>query len=408
MGSGWRVLSQLYVAVKGLFRHKGAVFWIIVFPILFYTLMVAIWGSPSYHPVPLGVVDEDAGDGYYNFSQILLDAMNESHLFKINYYNSTEEMVNAIRRGRVSVGILIPGDFSENITRMEPATLHLYYTRSPWSSYDTGVVSGFISRFSESLRSRALNISLQYALQYVPENMSSYVREWYGFVEKPVRIVNTSYTPEMLATKEGIRAFYAIGMIGVEILFIGLSAGVFAIIDMKREGTLSLLLSSPIRSWEAFISLTLEVLYGVAISALAILLFSLPLGASYHLTMGQALALITLLLVGTLFTIGLGLILAPLARSQEAAMAIVNGLAFPIMFIGGLVIPDFVLPSYLRSFAKYYPLSMSIKAIRDMTIYNATPREALVEAWPAVLATIIVYLLGFMLFNKLIAQAAEE
>jgi len=89
-------------------------------------------------------------------------------------------------------------------------------------------------------------------------------------------------------------------------------------------------------------------------------------------------------------------------------MAIVNGLAFPIMFIGGLVIPDFVLPSYLRSFAKYYPLSMSIKAIRDMTIYNATPREALVEAWPAVLATIIVYLLGFMLFNKLIAQAAEE
>ena len=408
MGSGWRVLSQAYVAVKGLFRNKGAVFWVIIFPILFYGLMVAIWGSPSYQPVKTGIVNLDPQQGDSGISASLIAAMNKSKLFKIKVYNNTTLMLQDLRHGKISAGLLIPANFSDNLESMRTAVVTVYYTKSPWSTYDKGVVQGFLSSFADNYRKEVLSVSMKYVPQYVPSNVTGFIEDWYKFIGTPISMKAIGYSPEMLATKQGLRAFYAIGMIGVEILFIGLSTGVASIIEMKKNGTLSLLLSSPMRAWEIFTSLTLEVLYAVGISAIAIWLTSILLGAQYHLSTGEALAIITLLLIGTIFTIGLGLLLAPLARSQEAAMAIVNGLAFPIMFIGGLVIPDFVLPPYLQGFAKYYPLSMTIKGIRDMTIYNATILGALRETTPAIIATIIVYLTGFIVFNKLLARAVEE
>ncbi len=404
MGSGWRILSQAYVAVKGLFRNKGAVFWVIVFPILFYGLMVAIWGSPSYQPVKTGIVNLDPQQGDAGISASLIAAMNKSKLFEIKIYRNTTQMLQDLRHGKISAGLLIPANFSDNLESMRTAVVTVYYTKSSWSTYYKGVVQGFLSSFTDIYRKEVLSVSMK----YVPSNVTGFIEDWYKFIETPIAMKAIGYSPEMLATKQGLRAFYAIGMIGVEILFIGLSTGVTSIIEMKRNGTLSLLLSSPMRAWEMFVSLTLEVLYAVAISAIAIWLTSILLGAQYHLSTGEALAIITLLLIGTIFTIGLGLLLAPLARSQEAAVAIVNGLAFPIMFIGGLVIPDFVLPPYLQGFAKYYPLSMTIKGIRDMTIYNATILDVLKETTPAMIGTVIVYLTGFIVFNKLLARAVEE
>ena len=408
MGSFWRIISQLYVGVKGLFRYKGTVFWLILFPLMFYGLMVAIWGSPSYEPTPIGIVNLDKEEGMYNISNILIKAMNESKLFKVHFYNNESKLAYDLRHGKVSVGLVIPGEFSENLSSLSTAVIKMYYVNSSWSSYYKGVAEGFLYSFMDTYRNKTLEISLQFALQYVPPNMTQYIIKWYKFIDKPITFNTSSYTPEMLATPQGMRAFYAIGMIGVEILFAGLSVGVTAIIDMKRSGTIRILLSSPIKSWEAFISMTLEVLYGLSISAIVIWLFSLLIGAKYNLSIEKTLTIILLLLVGTLFTIGLGLVLAPLARSQEAGMAIVNGLAFPIMFLGGLVIPEFVLPSYLRSFADYYPLSQTIRAIRKMTIYNATPREAIMISMPSIIATIIIFIIGFLVYNRLLSIAAEE
>jgi len=350
----------------------------------------------------------DSIQGDSGLSYWLLKSMNSSKLFKIKLYNNVSTMLFDLRHGKISAGLLLPSNFSENLEAMRRATVVVYYAKSPWSSYYKGVIEGFISSFSDTYRREVINASMKYITNYVPSNMTSFVRNWYSFLEKPITTKPVTYTPEMLATKQGLRAFYAIGMIGVEILFIGLSTGVASIIEMKKNRTLSLLLSSPIKSWEIFISLTLEVLYAVSISAIAIWLTSILLGAEYHLTSSEALTIIALLVIGTVFTIGLGLLLAPLAKSQEAAMAIVNGLAFPIMFIGGLVIPDFALPAYLRKFAEYYPLSMTIKGIRDLTIYNATIQDTLRETTPAIIATTIIYAVGFIIFNKLLARAVEE
>jgi len=53
-------------------------------------------------------------------------------------------------------------------------------------------------------------------------------------------------------------------------------------------------------------------------------------------------------------------------------------------------------------------LSLTIEAIRGMTTYSRTPIWALEKSLPAIIATVIVYLLGVIVVNKLLTMAVEE
>jgi ABC-2 type transport system permease protein len=160
--------------------------------------------------------------------------------------------------------------------------------------------------------------------------------------------------------------------------------------------------------WELLASFTLAGLTVVSVSAAAILVYSLATGARYALNVTTALATTLMLLVAALFTLGFGLLLAPLARSQEAAMALVNIIAFPVMFAGGIIVPSFILPPILKKFASIYPLSRLLEAVRSLLLYGISVKEAIIMALPAIIATVIVYGVGLAVFVRLLERAIEE
>jgi ABC-2 type transport system permease protein len=217
----------------------------------------------------------------------------------------------------------------------------------------------------------------------------------------------TRIVPPLLATPGGVRAHYALSMIGVEALFIGLFTGAQAVNERKRTGTLAVILSSPMSSWELMAADTLSALTAVGVSALALAAFSLATGAEYRVSTPSLALAVGLLVVGTLFTIGLGLLLAPLAKTPEGANVVVNAIAFPTMFVGGIVIPPFTLPAPLRAFAENWPLGASLEAARHVLLGEATAGEALASITPAVAATIAVYAAGLLVYRKLLAKTIE-
>ena len=413
MGSGSKILSETYVAVKGLLRYKGALFWAIVFPILFYTLMIAIWGGSGIQLARLGVVDYDSPVALPNGTRLslgeeLVKALNDSGLFKVTVVSNVSSLENEIRYGRLDVGLVIPSNFTRRILEATPASVEIVSFNTSDGRLHASILEGFLNGFSNSIRDRSVRMALSYALMYVPENQSSLIVRWFNFIEEPLKVETYSMTPPLLATSGGVKAFYALGMIGVEILFIGLSTGVTSIIDMKREGTLKIILSSPMSPWELLASFTLAGLTVVSVSAAAILVYSLATGARYALNVTTALATTLMLLVAALFTLGFGLLLAPLARSQEAAMALVNIIAFPVMFAGGIIVPSFILPPILKKFASIYPLSRLLEAVRSLLLYGISVKEAIIMALPAIIATVIVYGVGLAVFVRLLERAIEE
>ncbi|MEB3756854.1 MAG: ABC transporter permease [Desulfurococcales archaeon] len=413
MGSIHRIISEPYYTLKSILRYKGTLFWVVIFPIMFYLLMIAIFGHASYSTVSVGIVVRDDGlvltnGTKLNLGRILVQSMNESKLFTVKEYSNESNLRDDVIHGKIDIGLIVPFGFTSNITSMKSSSVKIIALKTQWGDYYEGVTKGFLQGFSDSIRDRYIDMGLNYSLRYIPSNYTPYIIAYYSFLKQPLNVSVERHAPPLLATDEGIRAYYAIGVIGIEILFIGLSYGVNSIIEMKREGTLKILLSAPIRNWEILATGTLSSLTAVGISAVSIYIISLLTGAQYNMDLITALATILLLLVGTIFTIGLGLLLAPLAKSPEAAMAITNGIAFPIMFIGGLAIPAFVLPRTLQKFAETYPLSLTIEAIRGMTTYSRTPIWALEKSLPAIIATVIVYLLGVIVVNKLLTMAVEE
>jgi len=411
VGTGNRVLSQVYVSVKHLFRNKGTFFWVIVFPVLFYWLMASIFTSSHGFSVKVGIYNSDVGgklgNNTINLGKVLLSQLNSSKVFKVVIYNDKESLIRAVKRGNVNVGMIIPSNFTESVLSMSSPTVSVLTVKTEWSNYTVQALFGFLKSFSGHLKERFVQ-KVKIYMESLPSEESNIIIKWLEFIKSPIKFEVNAITPPLLATPGGLRAFFAIGIIGIETLFIGLSVGVSSIIDMKRDGTLRVLLASPMRRWEVLLSFTLAALIYVGISASTIFLFSEATGATYNMSLSDALITAFLLFVGALSSIALGLLLAPLARSNEAAMAIVNGVAFPVMFLGGFFIPRSSIPEYLRFFADYYPLSTIIESIRRMLIYDVPLSEVLQRAMPAIVTTVALYAIGVVVFNKLISRAVEE
>ena len=394
-------------------RDRGVLFWVVVFPILFYGLMIAIWGSPSTPTINLGGVNLDSGATLENGTHIslggrLVETLEDTGVYRVKHYESVEALDSALRNGDIDIGLVVPENFTRSILSMNTSRVTIVVLETQWSDYYTEILASMVKGFSDGVRRRTIEASLQYIEGSVPEGTFSFVERFYRFIIEPVNVTVEREKPPLLGTIGGVRAYYALSMLGVEVLFIGLSIGVFAIIDKKRDGTLKILLASPMRSWELFLAETLSGLLAVAASAIAIILFSLLVGAEYHITAATAATVALLVALSALFTIGFGLLLAPLARSPEAAMALANGIAFPVMFVGGIIVPPFILPEPMQRFASVYPVSRLIEAVRQLLVYEKTPGWALSHSLPAIIGTIVVYALGFIVYSRLLARAVEE
>jgi len=404
----WRLLSEVYVTVKGLLRYRETAFWIIVFPILWYGLMVAIWGNPQPPTIEVAVYNGDPVEGESMLGDSLIKTLESIDYVRVENYSSQGDVYEAVKTGRVPIGIVVPENFSDTLPERVPPSITVYYMREEWGGFAYATIRGVLEAFADNMRGFAVNLSINYIETYTGNSSyASIAIRWLEFIREPLRVEEHSIVPPLLATPEGLRAYYALSMVGVESLFIGLFAGAMILAERKRTGTLAVLLSSPMRDWEILASDTISALVGVGISAAAVGLVSLASGARYEVEPLALLVAVVLMIVGTLFTIGLGLLLAMVAKTQEGATIIVNAIAFPVMFAGGIVIPVEVLPDYMKAFAHIWPLSRSLEEARRVLLGMTTPGEAVASAAPAIAAAIVVYVLGALVYKRMMSRIVE-
>jgi len=409
VSSAWRMLSEVYVFLRGLLRYRATLFWVIIFPVIFYGIMAGIWGSPNPPTIRGGVVNDDEAVGSFNMSKVLLSVMNKSGLFKVRVIENTSTIRHLMIHGKIDAGLYIPGNFTESIMHGSPALVKVEYIETRWGSFAGSVLTSFLNRFSGDLRLRLVNTSIKY-IQDNPDMPDSIKREavhWLLFIASPLKVNVSAEKPPLIATRQGLRAYYALSMIGIEALFIGLFSGTETINERKRTGTLRVLLSAPIKSWELLAADTLSALTGILLSAVAVIGFSLATGARYSAPPSKLAIAILMLITGTLSMIGLGLLLAPLARTPEEASVIVNALAFPLMFIGGIAIPPFILPKYLRVFAQNWPLGRAVEAMRASLLFEISTSEALRMGLWSIAASAILYLVGVLVYRRMLNKTIE-
>ncbi len=390
----WQLLAQVYSYATSLVRSKEVAFWVVVFPLILLTIFTTIFANPSDVTVEVAVAGED---------NLLKDVMLEIETLSIVNASSRDEALDMLRNGSVDVAVYMANVTEQGDIRM-PSRVEIYYLENISDSETAariveGVVSGFEDRIREGI------VTFVEESNVVPEQMIGWVR----FLADPVKTVTEGVEPRVVMNRGGLVLYWVISMIGVEVLFIGLYTGVMSIISKKQEGLLKVILSSPMSSTAMLLSDTLGNFLAVGVSIASIVLGGLILGADYTLLTPDRMAvIIAFSLIGSLFMTGLGLILSMLPKTIEGANALANMIAFPLMFLGGIVIPDIILPTYLREFANIYPVSRLVKSMRDMIIYDIPTTNLLWDAIYGLSTAVIIYIIGFTVYRRLMQRAVEN
>ncbi len=415
-----RLRPVLGIAVKDLkhtFRDKMTVFWTLLFPLMFITLSAAIWiPKDGGTPITLDTVvfSEEGFEGSIGPGLVKrvmeMASVGGEPLFKVQILNSSSEVVSAVRGGRADVGLVFPHGFTANMTGGFPAILKVYVAGGDINKKQIiqGVIDGFLMAFNENVSMYRINTTIEYYIGNVSKEEAILIREYMKGIAKPIHYVIEEVVPESLATREKIIGWTTIGMIGVQFMFSGMIGASTAIIAEKEKGTLARFLSAPVSPWEVLLGKTLAVIVSLIISAAVCIVYGvLALNADIAFNPLNPAHLLSafILFLGGIMMIGCGLIISIVAKTVRGASGIATVITWPLMFLTGLVIPEFLLPESLRFLARIFPLTKAIDAVRNAVVFGAGICEILPALPPVLAGAVVSYMIGVVGYRRLVKQA---
>lgn len=281
--------------------------WAIVAPLAFTLISTLAFGTFFSEKPNLGIVDEGN-------SQLVIMAQ-ELDSVTIKEYEDTSQLKQAAQSGAVDMGIVLPQNFDDAVSRGE-----------------TVVVEAYI--WGESLAKTRI---------ILPTTISDLVRELAG-QEVPIEIVSITLGDEVSAPwSERLIPFLVL----MGVFFGGLMLPSTSIIEEKQKNTLEALIITPTSIGEIFIA---KGIMGVVLSVfmgVAILLLNQAFGAN-------SLLLVGVLFLGAIMAVEFGLIFGALIKDITTL--------FTVWKSGGILLfgPVFVymfpqIPEWIgRFFPTYY------------------------------------------------------
>ena len=290
--------------------------------------------------------------------------------------DTPQQLMELIRRGKISVGIAIPPDFERRRYEGREAVQIMV------DGSDTAVQSAVIQ------------------LAQVPVNSSAQAP-----ITSAARVPATSTPP---TGQVSVVSFYnperrsavniVPGLIGVILTMTMVLFTAIAIVRERERGNMELLIATPLTSAELMIG---KVLPYIAIGfiqtsvvlALGVWLFKVPiLGSLLDVYLAAGLLILA--------NLALGLLISTRAQSQFQAMQMSFFVFLPSILMSGFMFPFAGMPHPIQYFAEILPLTHFLRLIRGVMLRGGS----LWELWPDVLAliafTLVMMTLAILRFRK--------
>jgi ABC-2 type transport system permease protein len=193
------------------------------------------------------------------------------------------------------------------------------------------------------------------------------------------------YNPDLVS------AFFMVpALIGMILQLLTSMLTATAIVRERERGTIEQLIVTPIRSWELIVGKIVPYVLLAFIDTLEILVVgTLWFGVPIRGSLGLLLALSCLFLVSSL---GIGLFLSTVARTQQEAMMLTWFTLLPTVFLSGFFFPLAAMPPVLQAISHLVPLRYYLVIIRSVLLKGVGAETVLPEI--AALAIFGVVLMG--------------
>jgi len=187
------------------------------------------------------------------------------------------------------------------------------------------------------------------------------------------------------------------GLLGFSLLGIGIFGPVNVFPELKKQGILRRLSTTPLKVWQYFSSMAIsQTIIGMV--SLAVM-FAVALSIFKLNMTGNPFELIGFLIVSIVLMLGIGLSIGGWAKNERQAAPLSNILVFPMMFLSGAFFPRFLMPEWLQDASAFLPLTPIIDGIRLIITENAhyvdlLPQLGIMGAW-----LVVIYIIAFRVFR---------
>ena len=326
-------------------RNRRLVILLIIPP----TLNIILFGlalNPTFENLQFGVVDYSRTSE----SRELVSAFTEGLVFKTRgYYASTEELGQAISRGELDAGLVVPHDFADKRARHETVGVQLLVDAV--NANTATIAGGYAARIIASFNQK-LAMSQPPRRQIADPNSANAA---ISMTTNPA--ARASVTPHLtLLYNPGLKSswFITTGMIGLLLVLQGSVVSSASLVREKEIGTIEQLLMTPAGNSEIIIAkvapifLLLSLDIGLALGV-ARIVFGVPVRGSLVLFFLSASLCV-------LCGIGLGMMIATFTRTQQQAQLMGFFTNPPLALLSGATTPIEAMPAWLQPVTSINPV----------------------------------------------------
>ena len=352
--------------LKEIYRDPLSLGFLLGFPLVFMLLFGFAFGGETTPTYSLGVVDQDQSE----ISQAFVDEALAT-AFEITLYDEPSQALEDLKAGDLRAYITIPQGFSEQVSQN-------------WQGESANI---------------ALDITYDESDIMVKEQVISItdtITRSFAGIEIPVTL-NTS--PIHIESKITYIDFIGPGIIVFGLLIL-IPTSARIMVQDKEKGFLGRLLTTPTRPWE-FISAYSLCLFAVGIAQIIIfIVIAYLMGLDI---VGNAGLVFLVLALTALCSIGIGMIIASLSKSENQADPLSWLIAMPLAMLSGCWFSIEIMPSWLQSIAYALPFAHTIDASRSILIRGTGLAAVSTDFLFLVIWTVIVFLAGIILFRRSMA-----
>ena len=361
-----------------LLRDRRGLFLILGLP-LFQLFLYAYAANTSVYHIPLAVADQSGDRKSREFVQALVN----SQYFDVTMHlGSAAEVIDAIGKGEVRAGLVIPPEFATTTDRGTASALLL--------------LDGSDSESASAGASAAALVAQSYAVQLTSERN---VRKGMAItpssaLEPPITAATrVLYNPDLIDIW-----FLLPGLVGVLLQTLAVQQAALVVVRERELGTIEQILMTPTRPLELVLAKMIPLLIlsllamGVTVG-LGVFWFGVPFQGNLFLYFWLGLLFIA-------SSLGLGLLISNRAHTQREAVQSALATMLFGMLLSGWIYPQSAMPAIPRFIGDLVPITYFLRISRGIFTKGVGLQFVWSDALVLVFYTLVVTLIAAKNFRK--------
>lgn len=327
--------------------------------------------------LPTVLFDQDRS----STSRAYIRSYEESGYFSMNnIVSSYDEMTELIDNGSAFVGITIPFDFEKDINNKRTANVQVVMDGSDGNK--ASIAAGY-----------ALSITAGFAKNISVENI-----EKSGLKISPVSTIEPEariwYNPNLTT-----RDYFLPSIVGLVLIIITINMTSLAIVKEREIGTLEQLIVTPIKPYQLILG---KLIPFTIIGFISVILVLSVMRIWFGIVIkGSVPFLFLASFVFMLSTLGLGLFVSTISRTQQQAMITSAFLVImPMIFLSGFTFPIENMPMIIQYITYMIPLKYFIIIIRGVVTKGLGIQELWQETTVLFFMGMFILIVSSMRFSK--------